>query len=245
MPYVLLSACGKDAAEYCNGAEESAVMEAILTPLAEYLQASGLQAALRPPQVPSHAVASVANRENAALLLSLCSSVSPVEYAGQQRGADVCFHPAAKRSRALAERIQARLANVAPEPEQVRLLPAPQLPDFRMAHCPAVQLRLGYRDHPEDAVWMLQSTGAIAHALAKAMTEWFGIPCCSPFAERNGVVRTPSGSLALRRAPHKEAELLQTIPNGAELMLLHREGEWQYVEQDGHCGYVLRKFVTV
>ncbi|MDR3314681.1 MAG: N-acetylmuramoyl-L-alanine amidase [Oscillospiraceae bacterium] len=245
MPFVLLSSCGNDAAEYCNGATESAVTEAILNRLAEYLLASGLQTALRLPQVPSHAVASVANRENAALLLLLGSSAAPPEQAGQQRGADICFHPAAKRSRALAERLLGSLACVAPSPDAVRLLPSPQLPDFRMARCPAVQLRLGYRDHPEDAVWMLQSTGGIAHALAKAVTQWFGVPCVSPFAGRSAVVRTPNGSLALRRAPHKEAEMLQTIPNGAELTLLHREGEWQYAEHEDCCGYVLRKYLQI
>lgn len=245
MRSVMLSACGNDAAEYCNGAAEAGVMEAILALLADYLRASGLRALRRPAMVPSHAVASVANRERADLLLLLRSSAAPLERVGELRGADICFHPAAQRARALAGLLRGRLAAAAPEAEQVRLLPSPQLPDFRMAHCPAVQLRLGYRDHPEDAVWMLQSTGVIAHALAGAVTEWFALPCVSPFAERRGVVRTPNGSLALRRAPRKEAEMLRMLPAGTELTLLHREGEWQYVECDGVCGFVARRFLLV
>ncbi len=244
MTYVLLSACGSAAAEYCNGAGEASVMEAILRQLADYLNASGLKAALRPPTVPSHAATAVASRENAALLLLLRSSAAPLERVGELRGTDICFHPAAKKARALAELLRERVAAAAPDPAQVRLLPSPQLPEFRAARCPTVQLRLGYRDCPEDAVWMLQSTGVIAHALAKAVMAWFELPCVSPFAERAAIVRTPNGPLALRRAPQKEAEQCYTIPNGAELTLLHREGEWQYVEYEERCGYVARKFLA-
>ncbi|MDR2524989.1 MAG: SH3 domain-containing protein [Oscillospiraceae bacterium] len=244
MPFILLSCCGDEAAEFCNGASESAVVDAALGQLAEYLQASGLEAAMRPAQVPCHAVASVANRENAALLLTLCSSRAPAEKAGQERGTDICFHPAAKRSRALAEAIHAALCAAAPDPAQIRLLPAPQLPDFRMARCPCVQIRLGYRDHPEDAVWMVQATGIVAHALAKGVAAWFGLPCISPYAGQGAVVHAPSGSLALRRAPHREAEILQALPNGTPLTPLHREGEWQYVEHDDRCGFVQRKYLA-
>jgi hypothetical protein len=124
-------------------------------------------------------------------------------------------------------------------------MPSPQLPEFRMAKCTAVQLRLGFRDHPDDAQWMLQRTGAISHALAKSLADWFEVPCKSPFADVQATVNAPGGSLALRLAPQAEAELLRPLSNGTRLTLLHREGEWQYVEFDGVCGYVLRKFLQI
>ena len=238
MPSVLLSACGGDA-EYCNGANEAAVMGAILSLLQEYLQVSGLRASLRPDEAPSTMAASIANRQRADFLFTIRSS------AGQGPGIEICYHPASEKSRRAAALLQEALQPVCVDAQWVKLLPVPQLPEFRMAKCPCVQLRLGDRGDPEDAQWMLQCTGVIAHALAKALTAWFDVPCKSPFSQREAEVRVPSGTLALRRAPRADAELLRPLPNGANLLLLHREGDWQYAEFEGACGYVLRKFLRL
>ena len=236
MPSVLLSSCGNEAAEYCNGANEAGVMGAILTLLQDYLQVSGLRASIRPKKVPAAMVASIANRQRVDLLFCLRSSSGA-------SGIEICFHPASERSRRAAQLLYERMVPIAPDAKRVALLPSPQLPDFRMAKCPAVQLRLGCRADKEDAQWMLQSTGVIAHALAGALTEWFGLPCKSPFAESQAGVHAPGGSLALRRGPQPDAEVLRTLPNGTRVTLLHREGIWQYVEADGKCGYVMRKYL--
>jgi len=245
MPSVLLSACGNEAAEHCNGAKEGAVISAALGLLQDYLQVSGLKATMRPPEIPSAMVASIANRQRVDLLFCMRSNVSPGGARRPQQGCDICYHPASERSRRLADTLVETIRPIAVDPERVRTMSSPQLPDFRMAKCPAVQLRLGFRDHPDDAQWMLQRTGVIAHALAKATTQWFDVPCKSPFSDIQATVNAPGGSLALRRAPQAEAELLRPLPNGTRLTLLHREGEWQYVEFDGACGYVLRKFLQI
>ncbi|MCL2107549.1 MAG: N-acetylmuramoyl-L-alanine amidase [Oscillospiraceae bacterium] len=245
MPSILLSACGREDAEYANGASESAVMGAILNLLLDYLQISGLQASVKPVQVPNHAVASIANRQRADLLFTLCSNHAPAGEEGTLQGTDICFSPVSRPGRRAAELLLPRLESIAPNGHGVALLPAPGLPDFRMAKCPAVQLRTGYRDNIDDAQWLTQSVGVISHALAKALTEWFHIPCKSPFSEVSATVRAPGGSLALRRAPHPEAALLLPLPNGSVLTLLHREDDWQYVEFEGRCGYVLRRFLVV
>jgi len=245
MPSVLLSACGNEAAEHCNGAKEGAVISAALGLLQDYLQVSGLKAAMRPPEVPSPMVASIANRQRADLLFCMRSNVSPGGARRPQQGCDICYHPASEKSRRLADMLLQQIQPIAVDPERVRTLSSPQLPDFRMAKCPAVQVRLGFRDHPDDVQWMLQRTGVIAHALAKATTGWFDVPCKSPFSDIQAAVNASGGSLALRRAPQAEAELLRPLPNGTRLTLLHREGEWQYIEFDGACGYVLRKFLQI
>lgn len=238
MPSVLLSSCGSEAASYCNGATEAAVMNAILALVQDYLQVSDIQAALRPAKVPPAMVASIANRQRADLLFCMRSNAAPA-----QPGVEIYFHPSGEKSRRAAQLLQEHLSPAAPDPQRVKLVPAPQLPDFRMARCPAVQLRLGCRDNPTDAQWMLQNTGVIARALAKALTEWFGKPCHSPFAEVHALVHAPGGSLALRRAPDPAAELLCPLPNGSKLTLLGREGQWQQVEHEGRCGYVKRQYL--
>ena len=245
MPSVLLSACGIEAAEHCNGAKEGPVVSAILGLLQDYLQVSGLKATLRPPEIPIPMVASIANRQRADLLFCMRSNVSPGGARRPQQGCDICYHPASEKSRRLADLLLEAIRPIAVDPEHVRTMPSPQLPDFRMAKCPAVQLRLGFRDNQDDAQWMLQRTGVISHALAKGVAQWFDVPCKSPFSDIQATVNAPGGSLALRRAPQAEAELLRPLSNGARLTLLHREGEWQYVEFNGACGYVSRKFLQI
>ncbi|MDR1463723.1 MAG: SH3 domain-containing protein [Oscillospiraceae bacterium] len=241
MPVIVFSSCGGDAAEFCNGAAEADVMGTILTQLQAYGAASGLECRRRPTQIPTHAVASWANRERADFLLLLRSAASASD--GVQPGPEVCFHPASAKAKAAAELIRGRLARVYPEPERARLTPTPQNPHFRMAKCPAVELRLGCRDQADDAQWMLQSGGAVAHALAAALAAQFGVPCRSPFARQSAGVHTGGGPLALRAAPAQAAEKRAEIPNGAEVTPLHGEGKWQYIEYQDQCGYVLKKYI--
>jgi hypothetical protein len=213
--------------------------------LQDYLQVSGLKAALRPPEVPSAMAATIANKQRADLLFCMRSNVSPGGARRPLQGCDVCYHPASEKGRRLADLLLEAMRPISVDPERVRTMPSPGLPEFRMAKCPAVQLRLGFRDHPDDAQWMLQRTGVISHALAGTLAAWFEVPCKSPFSDVQATVSAPGGSLALRRAPQAEAELLRPLQSGTRLTLLHREGEWQYVEFDGACGYVLRKFLQI
>ena len=234
MPSVLLSCNGRETAEHASGANEADVMGAIAALVQDYLQVSGLCALRRPGNVPSGMAGSIANRQRADLLLGLRSYQRK-----DTQGVEVCFHPGNEKSRRLAQLLEARLSASRP----LRLVPAPQLPEFRAAKCPAVQLHLGCRDSEDDAQWMLECTGVIAHAIAGAVAAWFDTPLKSPFAQVQASVNV--SSLALRARPHMDAELLQALPNGTKLTLLHREGEWQYVELDGACGYVMRKFLRV
>ena len=224
MPSVLLSCNSRETAEHASGANEADVMGAILTLLQDYLQVSGLSAARGPANA------------RADLLLRLQSYQKK-----DAQGVEICFHPGSEKSRRLARLLEARLGGISPA-QQVRLVPAPEP---RMAKRPAVQLRLGCRGNQDDAQWMLECTGVIAHAIAGAVTEWFGQPLKSPFAQLQASVNAPGGSLALRSRPGTEAALVRALPNGTKLTLLHREGEWQYVELDGACGYVMRKFLRL
>ena len=243
VPSVLLSACGSAAAEYCNGAREGEVMRAILELTEDYLHVSGIGASLLLPRtraaVPFGTIAMAAKQHKSTLVLMVCSGNYPAN--SGRRGAEICTPINAgcgEVNRRFASILEKQLSAIAPGP--VKQVPMP-MPEFRAAKCPAAQVYLGSRSHAEDAQWMLQSTGAIAHALAKSAALWFDIPCKSPFAHCAAVVT--GGALALRRAPGRGAELLRTLPNGTKLLLLHRDGDWQYVEHEGVCGYVLRQYL--
>jgi len=245
MPSVLLSACGSAAAEYCNGAREGEVMRAILELTEDYLHVSGMGASLLLPRtrasMPFGAVAAAARQRKSALVLMVCSGNYPAN--SGRRGVEICTPmqnngTCGEASRRFAAILEEQFIAIAPGP--VKQVPVP-MPEFRAAKCPAAQVYVGSRSHLEDAQWMLQSTGAIAHALAKAAALWFDILCKSPFAHCAAVVT--GGTLALRRAPGRGGELLRTLPNGTKLLLLHRDGDWQYVEHEGVCGYVMRSYL--
>jgi len=245
VPSVLLSACGSAAAEYCNGAKEGEVMRAILELTEDYLHVSGMGASLLLPRaragMPFGSIAMAARQRKSALVLMACSGNYPAK--SGRRGVEICTpmqngSNCGEPGRRFASILEEQLAAIAPGP--VKQVPMP-MPEFRAAKCPVAQVYLGSRSHPEDAQWMLQSTGAIAHALAKAAALWFDIPCKSPFAHCAAVVT--GGALALRRTPGRGAALLRTLPNGTKLLLLHRDGDWQYVEHEGVCGYVLRSYL--
>jgi len=241
MPSVLLSACGNGAAEFVNGAKENEVMRAVLDLTRDYLHVSGLGASViapaqaRPGFMPFGVMATAARRQKSALVLLVCSG----NYKGERRGIELCFPIHNDPSRRFAGTLAEYFKPVAPGP--VQQVPQP-MPEFRMTKCPVAQVRLGCRGHQEDAQWMLQGTGVIAHTLARAATTWFDVPLKSPFAHCEAAV--VGGSLALRRAPGTEAKQLRTLPKGAKLLLLHRDGDWQYVEHEGACGYVLRKYLS-
>jgi N-acetylmuramoyl-L-alanine amidase len=247
MPGILLSDCGNENAEYCNGAKESAVMDAILEQLLDYLEVSGIHAQLRPDHVPSAAVSSIANRERANLLFLLRSTCAHPKIIGRDaaQGCCVCYHPRQANSKQIAEILSDCLSGICPHKEGFAPVPAPQLPDFHMAHCPAVQVQLGCRDNAEESAWMTEGVGVISHALAKGITRWFDVPCKSPFANTKAIVNAPAGALLLRQFPSKTAPVLETMPNGTALTLLHHNGEWQYAELDGICGFCLRQYLRI
>jgi hypothetical protein len=224
----MLPICGNADVEFCNGAKEGAVMRAVLELLQDYLHTSGLGCLVR--SMPMSAAAAQAVRQKSALLLGLCSHTGS--------GAAICYRPACEDSKRAAQLLCDNISPIAPGAVKIVSTPLP-------GRCPTLLLRLGCRDNLDEAQWMVQCTGVVAHAMAKAVTSWFGVPCKSPFANCEAAVHTPNGALALRRAPSAEAPLLRALPNGATLLLLHRDGEWQYVECEGSCGYVLRKFLAM
>ncbi|MDR2646973.1 MAG: hypothetical protein LBB67_02485 [Oscillospiraceae bacterium] len=237
MRSIVLSASYKDGDEMSNGAKESVVLEAILAQVRDYLAASGLRVIMRPAQVPPAAVASIANRERASFLF--CLSANGREPCG------VCYHPQSQAGKRCADLVLERLELIIPEGKAFKRVASPQLPDFRMAKCPCVHLCFGEEKDAKTAEWLVQSVGVIAHALARALTAWFDLPCQSPFARSTAKIAAPQGALALRCLPSEQSERLLSMKNGADVLLFHREGEWQYIECEGVCGFAKRQYLRI
>ncbi len=106
------------------------------------------------------------------LLLSLGSHAAPEEIEGKIKGAEVFYYkysPAGKRA---AEVTAARLKQAYPQPELVEVVATAAQAELSSAKVPAVTVKLGYHDNPQDEAWLVNNVEAIALALAKAVKDF-------------------------------------------------------------------------
>ena len=86
---------------------------------------------------------------------------------------------------------------------------------------------------------------AIAQQLARALTEYFGLPSIYPMEPAEGVVAVNWGTLNLREAPSQDAAVLAGMPGGAAVTVY---GEWQgwYVVHYGDLvGYAAAAYIDL
>lgn len=110
--------------------------------------------------------------EGCGLLLSLDSHAAPEEVEGKVKGAVVfCYKysPAGKRA---AEIIAEKLRQTYPQPELVDVAPTAAQAELSGAKSPAVRVKLGYHDNPQDEAWLVNNVESIALALAQAARDF-------------------------------------------------------------------------
>lgn len=84
---------------------------------------------------------------------------------------------------------------------------------------------------------------AIAQQLARALTEFFGLPFIYPMDPAEGRVTLSWGTLNLRSYPSPTGTVIANLPDGARVTIY---GEWQgwYVVRYGdHVGYAAAAFI--
>lgn len=106
------------------------------------------------------------------LLLFLGSHAAPEEVEGKIKGTEVfCYKysPAGKRA---AEIIAEGLRQAYPQPELVDVVVTVAQEELSSAKTPAVTVKLGYHDNPQDEAWLVNNVESIALALAKAAKDF-------------------------------------------------------------------------
>ena len=132
-------------------------------------------AAAMEPKLESWGVAPAsAEEEGCGLSLTLRSHAAPQEIEAKIKGAEVYYYaysPAGKRA---AEIFTQAIKSVYPEPALVESGPTPVPEELRTPKAPALLVKLGYHDNPQDEAWLVNNVDAIAAALARAAADFLG-----------------------------------------------------------------------
>ena len=151
MPNIHLTLAGPPEAAYPNGGDEAYWMGQVAGALAAGLNSRGIALCWGPPQ------------EEGALWLALCSQAAPPEREGQLKGPALCFRAGDFAGGRVAHSLAKVLEEAYPQPELIQAREEPSLPEL--------EVRLLYRDNPQDEAWLARSTGAAGQALARGLAQ--------------------------------------------------------------------------
>lgn len=113
--------------------------------------------------------------EGCGLFLTLRSHAAPREVEAKIKGAEVYYYeysPAGKRA---ADIFTGAIKSVYPQPQLVESIATPAPEELRAAPAPALVIKLGYHDNPQDEAWLVNGVEEIAAALAHAAADFLGV----------------------------------------------------------------------
>lgn len=245
MPFLFLSPSTQEFNPYVTTGNEEYWMNQLADRMEPYLHASGVTVTRNDPALGAAGAIRRSNAGRQDFHLALHSNASPEDRAGSRRGLDAYYYPASEDGLRMANIQVDNLKTVYPLPDQVRALPTTIIGEVRRTTAPSVLLELGYHDNVEDANWLTENLEAVAAAVSEGVTEYFGLPFLAPSPVRQGVVTLNSGALNLRNAPSTQADVLQRLPNGAQIVVLGDFNGWYSAEYQGTYGYVRSEYVVI
>jgi len=225
-----------------SGSEEYN-MNLLADALVPYLLSNGIQYKRNRPEMTAGSSIREANQGNYDLYLALHSNGAPEGRYGEERGIIAFYYPGSRQGRRAAELIAGELRKIYPLPDKVTTRSTTTLGEVAQSNAPAVLVEIGYHDNYADAVWLEGHWDAIAQQLARALTEFFGLPFIYPMDPVEGRVSVSWGTLNLRSYPAPTGTVLANLPNGAPVTIY---GEWQgwYVVRYGdQMGYAAAAFI--
>ncbi|MBQ3072309.1 MAG: N-acetylmuramoyl-L-alanine amidase [Oscillospiraceae bacterium] len=175
MPSLFLSPSTQDFNSYVTTGNEKYWMNLLADELEPLLRSAGVTVTRNDPNLNAAAAIRASNEGENDFHLSLHSNASGVGNEGETRGIDLYHYPTSRMGKAMAELLVEELKKVYPLPDLVRALPTTAIGEVRRTAAPAVLAELGYHDNPEDAVWIEENLPAIAQAITRAVTRYFGI----------------------------------------------------------------------
>ena len=216
MPKIYLSPSTQDQNPYVDqsGSEEY-WMNLLADELEPYLYANTIAFVRNTPEMT--AASSIAQAEQIGgfdFYLALHSNASGEGQAGKNRGIIVFYYPTSSDGKRAAELFAAQLRMVYPLPAKVTTQATTTLGEVRRPRYPANLIELGYHDNYDDARWIENNLDAAAQAIARGLTEYFGLPFIYPQLVRTGVVTTEGSALRLRSYTGIEGEIVGSNPNG-------------------------------
>ncbi len=245
MPIIYLSPSTQQFNETVIGNSEEYYMNLIADAMEPYLTASGIEFSRNTPDMTAATSIQASNAGNYDLHLAIHSNAAPEYLSGQLRGADAYYYPGSANSRRFADLIVENLKAIYPDPDNVEALPTTSIGEVARTRAPAVLVEVAYHDNYEDAVWIRDNIDSIAAALARAVTQYFGLPFITPQPAQTGTVTVSSGTLNIRSAPSLDAAVIASAQNGDSITVLSRYLDWYVVRYNGIDGYAFADYITI
>lgn len=153
--------------KYPNGGDESYWMGQVAGELEKRLQAWGIHC------LPDREDGTLP--ENCGLFLYLGSHAAPEEIEARIKGTEIHYYeysPAGKRA---AEIFARYIKSVYPQPDLVEVSHTAAREELSAAQAPALLIKLGYHDNPQDEAWLVNNIDTIADRLAAAAADFLGV----------------------------------------------------------------------
>ncbi len=246
MPKIYLSPSTQESNPYITGSgSEEYNMNLLADALEPHLLSNGIRWVRNTPQMTAASSIQQANAIGGFdFYLALHSNASGAGSEGQNRGVIVFYYPTSARGREAAELFAARLREVYPLPDRVRTQSTTSLGEVRQPRYPANLIEIGYHDNYADAIWIESSRDEIARALARGLTEFFGLPFIEPIVPRPGVVTTGGSPLRLRDYPGQQGNVLAMMPNGESVTIYGAWQGWYVVHYGELVGYAAEAYIA-
>jgi len=245
MPKIYLSPSTQDWNPYVTGSgSEEYHMNLLADELEPYLLSNGIRFLRNSPDMTAASAIRQANSIGGFdFYLALHSNASGAGNEGKNRGILVFYYPTSESGARAAELFAARLREVYPLPALVRTQTTTSLGEVRQPRFPANLIEIGYHDNVEDARWLETNKPQIAEALARGLTDYFGLPFIEPTPPRAGIVTTGGAPLRLRDYPGTNGNVLTMLPNGARVELYGAWQGWYVVHYGAYVGYAAQAYI--
>ena len=246
MPIVFLSPSTQEFNQYAIEGNEEQYMNLLADKMEPYLRASGIQYVRNDPARQAIGAINDSNAGNYDVHLALHTNAGPENLKGKLRGIDIYYAPISQAGQRLATIIANNLKSIYPLPDKSRVLPTDFLGEVLRTKAVAVLAEIGYHDNIEDVTWLRDNLDKIAANLVQSLCDYFDIPFVEPNPVMRGIVVTDYNSgLNIRRSTSVSSEIVGFIPNGSEIEIYGKKGDWYAVGYDGVNGYAYSQFINL
>ena len=245
MPIIYLSPSTQEWNSYVTGSgSEEYNMNLLADALVPYLLSNGIRYKRNRPEMTAGSSIREANRGYYDLYLALHSNGAPEGRYGEERGIIAFYYPGSSQGQRAAELIAQELRKIYPLPGKVTTRSTTSLGEVAQSKAPAVLVEIGYHDNYADALWIEGHMDDIAQQLARALTEFFGLPFIYPMDPAKGTVTLSWGTLNLRSYPAPTGTVIANMPNGSAVTIYGEWQGWYVVHYGDYVGYAAAAYIN-